>query len=382
MTDTQYFNGTVNDVYPALVSRILEKGKVTNPRGKVCREINPSVMEIHVPNQRLVTSHNRLVNVPFALAEVIWILAGRSDKAMLEAYNGQIGNYAESNGHFNAAYGHRLRLNFGFDQLQDVIDGLKRDRDTRQAGLVIADPTLDRSFNQNGEPREVKDRACNVYSHAMIREDKLQWLQVLRSNDAIWGVPYNLMQWTHIMEYIASELRVDLGHYVMVSDSMHIYEQGESAGELDNARNITPFNLYAKTRFEHRKMPRMDEDQWTHVFGLEAGIRQSEDFSQVRGWMDQAPANYWGDVLYILAGWRMYKLVGQDPNIETDDIVAMLWKSKDPVYAFATMKLMYQNRWSKDPDSADEACGQILARIPDNAQAKHIFQWVTGRVLD
>jgi thymidylate synthase len=30
----------------------------------------------------------------------------------------------------------------------------------------------------------------------LLREGRLNWTQFMRSNDALWGTPYNVIQWT------------------------------------------------------------------------------------------------------------------------------------------------------------------------------------------
>lgn len=384
MYSTQLFTGTVNDVYPQLISRILEKGKVTKPRGKVCRELNPAILEISAPRQRLVTSHNRLVNVPFALAEVLWILSGRNNVSMLSPYNGQIANYSDDGVRFNAAYGERIRTAFGHDQVKDMILALQKDPDTRQAELVIAHPEFDRSFEDgNGiKFRDVKDRACNVFAHAMIREGALNWTQILRSNDAIWGVPYNLIQWTHVMEYVAAHVGVEMGQYIMLSDSMHIYESGESAGELDNARNITPFNLYAKCRFEHKPMPRTTPKMLESVCDIELELRTAESVEDVLQAISGLPDGYWGDVLLILAAYHVYRL-GRGIDKPTaqyrnrDLVLNVMARSGDPVYSAATAKFFFVNRWSKQGEQ-ENLHNEIASYLPGGPNHQAILSWITA----
>ena len=59
----------------------------------------------------------------------------------------------------------------------------------------------------------------------MIRGNKLEWLQVMRSNDLIWGTPYNFIQFTTLQEIMAGWLGVEVGAYNHISDSLHVYER-------------------------------------------------------------------------------------------------------------------------------------------------------------
>jgi thymidylate synthase len=58
----------------------------------------------------------------------------------------------------------------------------------------------------------------------MIRDNRLEWLQIMRSNDLIWGTPVNFVQFTCLQEIMAGWLGVNVGNYVHLSDSLHVYE--------------------------------------------------------------------------------------------------------------------------------------------------------------
>jgi len=62
-----------------------------------------------------------------------------------------------------------------------------------------------------------------------LREGKLEWTQVMRSNDLVLGLPYNIVQFTSIQEILASWLGVEVGTYNHISDSLHIYTNKESS---------------------------------------------------------------------------------------------------------------------------------------------------------
>jgi thymidylate synthase len=57
-----------------------------------------------------------------------------------------------------------------------------------------------------------------------VRDHRLEWMQIIRSNDLFLGVPYNFVQFTYLQEILAGWLRVELGSYNQISDSLHVYE--------------------------------------------------------------------------------------------------------------------------------------------------------------
>jgi len=57
-----------------------------------------------------------------------------------------------------------------------------------------------------------------------IRAGRLEWLQVMRSNDLYLGTPHNFVQFTTLQEVLAGWLGIEPGNYVQIADSLHVYE--------------------------------------------------------------------------------------------------------------------------------------------------------------
>lgn len=111
------------------------------------------------------------------------------------------------------------------DQLERVCEALAKNTQTRQGVLQIWDPDADMP-DVNGSPTS-GDIPCNICSMLKIRNGRLFWTQVMRSNDLFRGTPYNFVQFTMLQEVLAGWLGVDLGGYTHLSDSLHIYETDE-----------------------------------------------------------------------------------------------------------------------------------------------------------
>ena len=192
---------------------------------KVVRElVRPYCITIRgFGDNYFITNTNRVINLPFALAELIWIIAGSDDDSIVK-YNKQVGNYLDIDNnnrpYFNAAYGHRMRKAFGIDQLLDVVHHFDKDKYTRQAAIAYRSPFLDVAF------KDTKDRACNLLSMFSYNEDsdKLNMSQVSRSNDVIWGVPYNFIQFGHIFQAVSEMLKINMGDYTYFTNNLHVYE--------------------------------------------------------------------------------------------------------------------------------------------------------------
>jgi thymidylate synthase len=187
-------------------------------------------VNIEDPRQRWVFSRFPALNPVFAIVECFWILAGRDDAAFLTPWNSKLPAFVGSEPTLHGAYGARLRRRFGLDQLELAYQALRHNESSRQVVLQIWDPRDDLPVN-GGMPRS-HDIPCNICASLKVRDGRLHWLQVMRSNDFFRGFPYNLVQFTVLQEVMAGWLGLGLGGYTHVVDSLHIYEK-----DLDGVRN-------------------------------------------------------------------------------------------------------------------------------------------------
>lgn len=191
-------------------------------RGGETREQLHVCLEILEPRERWIVSRTPALNPAFALVEVFWIAGGREDSALPVHWNPKLAKYSGTGECFHGAYGHRLRQRFGVDQLDRVFHALQLNPATRQTVLQIWDAAADLPL-ESGEPAAA-DIPCNVIAIPKVRRGRLEWLQILRSNDAFRGFPHNVVQFTVLQEMIAGWLRLEVGAYNHISDSFHVYE--------------------------------------------------------------------------------------------------------------------------------------------------------------
>ena len=196
-------------------------------RGGPTKEILHAAITINDPRQRWVSSRPSPVNIAFAIAEFVWTMTGRNDLAFLEAWNTRLPDYVGKGPKLHGAYGYRLRHKGGVDQLTRAYQSLHNNPNTRQAVLQIWDSSVDLP-QPDGAPAD-QDIPCNVVSLLKVRAGKLEWFQVIRSNDLFLGVPYDFVQFMSLQEVMAGWLGIGCGAYHQVSDSLHIYDHNEEA---------------------------------------------------------------------------------------------------------------------------------------------------------
>lgn len=222
------FSGeTADDVWRDAATELLSTSKVVHVqqgRNGTARELLHAAITVRNPQQRWVSSRNPVISPAFALAEVVWILAGRNDAATINYFNKRLPEYAGFGHTYHGAYGFRLRKHFdSIDQLHRAYLALKSQPASRQVLLQIWDARCDLPLT-DGLPR-AQDIPCNVLSMLNIRDGRLDWTQIIRSNDIFLGLPHNLVQFTTLHEVMAGWLGVELGSYNQLSNSLHLYEK-------------------------------------------------------------------------------------------------------------------------------------------------------------
>jgi thymidylate synthase len=219
-----YFDGTTADEAWRKAAKELMSGdfNVHPSRLGPMRELLHCGISLRDPRQRWVLSRRPAINPAFSIAEVIWILLGRNDSAFLNYWNPSLPKFAGLGPTYHGAYGSRLRNNFGFDQIERAYQVLSANPDSRQVVLQIWDSVKD-APHSDGTSRD-SDIPCNLMASLKIRSERLEWLQVMRSNDVFLGTPHNLVQFTSLQEVIAGWLGIELGSFLLVTDSLHLYE--------------------------------------------------------------------------------------------------------------------------------------------------------------
>ena len=232
----------VNDIFPLGLFHLKNSGVERSSRNGPTLEImSPVAVQYDRPDERVLFSAERDANPFFQLFESLWMLAGRDDVAFLDEYNSQMRKYSDDGTRFNAAYGQRLRIHFGKDQIDEVIEMLRRNPDDRRAVLQIWD------VNDLGESS--KDLACNLTIVPRIREGYLDWTVYNRSNDFILGaLGANAVHMSVIQEYVASMIGVKVGRYWQISNCMHVYTELTPHWKKCHDLPLTVFDPYKEGR--------------------------------------------------------------------------------------------------------------------------------------
>lgn len=214
----------VNDLYKQLIAAISEDPQYrTAPRGMDIKENIGVVAKLTNPRNCIVSMKERKLNYAFAAVEKLEYLTGQTDPERLGFYNPNFVNYRSEYNYFDGAYPERLAYWY-----RHIYNLLKTDADTRQAVFTIYGPQ---------DRHKSKDIPCTLSFQFFIRENKLNMIATMRSNDLLWGFPYDTNGFCFIQEALAATLGLELGTYELHAGSLHLYTERE--GQLTNLLGTT-----------------------------------------------------------------------------------------------------------------------------------------------
>jgi len=318
-----------HQMLPVALDYMLKHGKGAESRnGPVLSLEEPCVLEYTRPMERVMFHEGRNANPFFHFMECLWMMAGRNDVALPSIYVRSMANFSDDGLVFNGAYGHRWRVHFGRDQISEVVDMLRRDRNDRRVVLQMWDARHDLGLKS-------KDLPCNVLILPRIVNDALDITVVNRSNDLVWGaLGANAVHMSFLQEWMATAIGVDVGRYFQFSTNMHLYvkthiDLAETLASTEPAlcpyevEGLIPFPVMMKTNpAEWMSELAMVLDEGTKVIGLKEPF-----FRRV--------------VIPLMDAWDHYK------NDDLSMALAMAFEIQDPAWAKACREWLERKRYAK-----------------------------------
>lgn len=179
------------------------------------------------------------------IPEIMWFLSGSSHIEWLEKHTKIWSLFANEKGYVSSAYGYRWRHHFNVDQLDVVLEKLKRDPTSRHGVIMMWDPVDDLLIRQANVP-------CPYTFTLNIIGGKLHLHLIIRSNDMVLGFPTDVAGFAFLQTILAQHLSVELGTLTVSISNCHIYENQIEAVEemmsrdivLSQVRLALPFDAY------------------------------------------------------------------------------------------------------------------------------------------
>lgn len=198
---------------------VLVDGAERRPRGMLTRELCNVRIVMSEPWDALPTGINREKLKPaIGVLEALQNISGRSYLPLFKRMVPASAKWDDD----VPTYGERLG-----DQLEQCFWALTADPDTRQAVALI--------WRENDIIAGQAHNLCTIGLQFLLRDGMLHCHTTMRSNDAWWGLCYDLFQFTQVQATMANALRVPMGAYVHDAGSMHLYERHfEAAAGLED----------------------------------------------------------------------------------------------------------------------------------------------------
>ncbi len=247
----------VNELYPQIIETFKNPDLVQaedSRNGPVLVLGGPLTLHYTQPWEAVLFDQVRDANPFLHFFDALFILTDKNNVSFLSQFSTQIADYAENDGLLFGAYGHRMRVRFGIDQLQTVISKLKVNPKDRRAVIGLWDPGVDLEG-------KAKDHPCNMMAIPRVQPNgRLSMTIYNRSNDMLWGATgANAVQFSFLQQYIGMHLGRELGSYYQVTNNPHIYtgfgpwlKVSGSPRELDPYQHggvvrHTPFLIHGET---------------------------------------------------------------------------------------------------------------------------------------
>ena len=163
-------------------------------------------------------------NDDYINAELDWYLSGSTN--IYDIYVDQdppkAWEYsANRHGEINSNYGRLIFSDIYYRQYDNVLTELLENPDSRRACMIYNRPSIWTEFNENGKSDFICTNAVTYY----IRNDELQCVVQMRSNDVVFGYKNDYAWHQYILNALAKDLGVKPGSITWQVQNLHVYER-------------------------------------------------------------------------------------------------------------------------------------------------------------
>ena len=128
---------------------------------------------------------------------------------------------ANIHGEINSNYGHLIYSEKYHNQFENVVIELHKNKDSRRASMIYQRPSIWKEYNENGKNDFICTNAVTYY----IRDDRLNCVVQMRSNDVVFGYKNDFAWQQFVLNELAEELSVESGDIVWQAQNLHVYER-------------------------------------------------------------------------------------------------------------------------------------------------------------
>ena len=185
---------------------------------KMAYELVNANLQLTNPTKNTMCNCIRKMPLRYAIGELLWYNSCNPTWKTIYPYSKFWKGISDDGSTVNSNYGWCIRKKYGFDQWEMVKKLLQSNANSRQAIIHIKEA-------RNPLDNPTKDLNCTIALQFLLRNNKLDLIVTMRSNDIWLGLPYDLFNFTCMQIQMAMELGVDIGTYYHNAGSLHIYKE-------------------------------------------------------------------------------------------------------------------------------------------------------------
>lgn len=185
---------------------------------KMAYELVNANLQLTNPTKNTMCNCIRKMPLRYAIGELLWYNSCNPTWKAIYPYSKFWKGISDNGSTVNSNYGWCIHKKYGFDQWEMVKKLLQENTNSRQAIIHIKEA-------RNLIDNPTKDLNCTIALQFLLRNNKLDLIVTMRSNDIWLGLPYDLFNFTCMQIQMAMELGVDIGMYYHNAGSLHIYKE-------------------------------------------------------------------------------------------------------------------------------------------------------------
>ena len=236
--------------YLKLINKIIKKGFLEKGRNGNTISLIGEQMRFPLENNKMPLMTTKKLAWKSCLKELLWFIKGDTSNETLQKQNVKIWNgnasreFLDSRGltylaenDLGPVYGHQWRFynaryydchtnykNKGIDQLQNVIDGIIKSKETGiSSRRLILNAWNPQQLNEMALP------PCHVMSQFFVQDNKLSCALYQRSGDVGLGIPFNIASYSFLTHLLAKHCGLEAKEFIHFIGNAHIYADHKEA---------------------------------------------------------------------------------------------------------------------------------------------------------
>jgi len=207
-------NGPLKELYLKL-----KAGDIVEVRGNKTVELLNATITFDGNSSGIITINDKFkTSTDYIKHETTWYESQNPHNGYIKQYAQIWSTASDDNGMTNSNYGFLMFSPQNGYQFDNVVKELRRDMYSRRAVAYYTNPFM---HYVGGN-----DHVCTMYVSYTVRDNKLQAIVSMRSNDIRFGLIGADLEWQrHMLHKIADKLGLEVGNIHWHAASLHLYER-------------------------------------------------------------------------------------------------------------------------------------------------------------